>query len=176
MMDSAGAKEGSLRAKAASELRELVVLTVYLWLCFGAVIFLKDAILEAHGIAALPLGFAAIKAVVCAKFVMIGRLLPVAARRTGERFVVAILRRSLALLVILIALTLVEHIVLAMIHGQPLAEAMASLGGGTAYQMAATIAIMLLILVPYVAFHALDEALGKGTMRRLLLERQRPPR
>jgi hypothetical protein len=144
-----------------------VVLTAYLWLCFGAVIFLKDAILEAHGIAALPLGFAAIKAVVCAKFVMIGRLLPVAARRTGERLVVAILRRSLALLVILIALTLVEHIVLAMIHGQPLAEAMASLGGG--------IAIMLLILVPYVAFHALDEALGKGTMRRLLLERQRPP-
>jgi hypothetical protein len=123
----------------------------------------------------LPLGFAAIKAVVCAKFVMIGRLLPVAARRTGERLVVAILRRSLALLVILIALTLVEHIVLAMIHGQPLAEAMASLGGGTAYQMAATIAIMLLILAPYVAFHALDEALGKGTMRRLLLERQRPP-
>lgn len=174
-MDSAGAKKESLRDKAASELRELVVLTAYLWLCFGAIIFLKNAILEAHAITALPLGFAAIKAVVCAKFVMIGRLLPVAARRTGERLVVAILRRSLALLVILLALTLVEEIVLAMIHGQPLAEALASLGGGTAYQMAATIAIMLLILVPYVAFQGLDEVLGKGTLRRLFLERPRPP-
>lgn len=175
MLNDADAKKESLRDKAASELRELVVLTAYLWLCFGAIIFLKDAILEANGVVALPLGFAAIKAVVCAKFVMIGRLMPVAARRTGERLIVAILRRSLSLLVILIALTLVEQIMLAMIHGQPLAEAMASLGGGTAYQMVATIAIMLLILVPYVAFEGLDEALGKGTMRRLLLERQRPP-
>lgn len=175
MTDSAGARKESLRDKAASEMRRLVALTAYLWLCFGAIIFLKDAILEAHGIGALPLGFAAIKAVVCAKFVMIGNLLPVAERRTAERLVVAILRRSLALLVMLIALTLIEHVVLAMIHGQPLTEALAGLGGGTAYQMVATIAIMLLILVPYVAFHALDEALGKGTMRRLLLERPPSP-
>ena len=174
-MDSADAKKESLRDKAASELRELVVLTAYLWLCFGAVIFLKDAILKANGIVALPLGFAAIKAVVCAKFVMIGRLLPVAARRTGERLVVAIVRRSLALLAILIALTLVEEVVLAMIHGQALNEAMASLAGGTAYQMVATVAIMLLILVPYVAFQGLDELLGKGTLRRLFLERPRSP-
>jgi len=175
MPDSANAKKESLRDKAASELRELVVLTAYLWLCFGAVVFLKDAILKANGISTLPLGFAAIKAVVCAKFVMIGGLLPVATRWTGERLIVAILRRSLALLVILIALTLVEEVVLAMIHGQPLTEAMASLAGGTAYQMVATTAIMLLILVPYVAFQVLDEALGKGTMRRLLFERPRPP-
>ncbi len=60
-----------------------------------------------------------------------------------------------------------------MIHSRPVTEAVEGLGGGTAYQMAATVAIMLLILVPYVAFHALDEVLGEGSLGRLLFARPR---
>jgi hypothetical protein len=171
-MDNAGANKASLRAKAANELREFFVLALYLWLCFGALVLLKDSILEANGVTLLPLGFAAIKAAVTAKFVMIGRLLPVARQRTGERLIVSIVRRSLALLVLLVILTVIEEVVLALIHGRSVVEAVEGLGGAAGYRMGAMIAIMLLILIPYVAFLALDEALGEGTLRRLLLERQ----
>ncbi len=85
---SVGANKASWHAKAARELHEFAGLTVHLAACFGAVVFLKDAILRAHGLVLLPLGFAVIKAAVTAKFVMIGRLLPIARQRTGERPVV----------------------------------------------------------------------------------------
>lgn len=164
-------RKAALRAKAASELREFVRLTAYLCLCFGALVFLKDAILRANGIALLPLGFAVVKAAVTAKFVMLGRLLPTMRRRSGERLVVSILRRSLALLVLLVVLTMIEEVALAIIHGLPPAEALANLGGGTIYQLGATVLVMLLILLPYVAFDALREAVGEDAMRRLLFDR-----
>jgi hypothetical protein len=174
-MATPDAHKASLRDKAEHELREFAGLTIYLGVCFGAIVFLKDAILQAHSLALLPLGFAAIKAAVTAKFILIGRLLPMMRRRSGERLVVSVLRRSVALLVLLVALTMIEEVALAIIHSGSVAEGLANIGGGTAYQMAATVAVVLLILIPYVAFDAFDETLGEGTLRRLLFERPRSP-
>jgi hypothetical protein len=84
-------------------------------------------------------------------------------------------RRTLALLALLVVSTIIEEVVLAMIHGGSPAEAVANLGGGTAYQAAATIMVMFLILVPYVAFNALSADLGEGTLHRMLFDRPRPP-
>lgn len=174
-MATSDAHKASRRAKAEQELREFVALTVYLGICFSSVVFLKDAILQAHGLVLLPLGFAVIKAAVTAKFVLIGNLLHFMRRRTGERLIVSILRRALALLALLVVLTIIEEVVLAMIHGGSPAEAVANLGGGTAYQAAATVMVMFLILVPYVAFNAVSADLGEGTLHRMLFERPRPP-
>jgi hypothetical protein len=71
----------SIRERAIEELRLFVVLSIYLWICFGALLFYQSAILHAEGIAFLPLGFAALKAVVSAKFLMLGNFLPIAKRR-----------------------------------------------------------------------------------------------
>jgi hypothetical protein len=168
-------RKASLRDKAEHELREFAGLTIYLGICFGAIVFLKDSILQAYSLTLLPFGFAAIKAAVTAKFILVGRLLPIMRRRGGERLIASILRRSAALLLLVTALTVIEEVGLAIIHSGSVAEGLANLGGGTAYQMAATVAVVLLILVPYVAFDALGETLGEGTLRRLLLERPRSP-
>jgi hypothetical protein len=61
----------NMRARALSELREYLALSVYLWICFGALLILKSAILEARGVTYLPYGLAAIKALVSAKFLMV---------------------------------------------------------------------------------------------------------
>ncbi len=162
----------ALLEKARTELREFAFLSLYLWICFGALVLLKDSILQSQGVAYLPLGFAAIKAVVSAKFIMVGRLLHVAESRGGERLIVSVLRKTLALLVLLAVLTVIEEVGIAAIHGRSLSAAIAGLGGGTAYQAAATLVVVALILLPYVAFRALGEALGEETLRRLLFERR----
>ena len=162
-----------IRARAGHEFKEFAWLALYLWITFGAVVLLKAAVLRAHGIVYLPFGFAALKALICAKFILVGRMAGVAKARAGERLIVSIGRKSFALLVVLVALTVVEEVVVALIHGRSVTAALAELGGGTHLQLAATVFVLLLILIPYVAFHALDEVLGKGELRRLLLERQR---
>ncbi len=161
----------ALRTKAAAELREFAALSLYLWICFGAVLVLKSAILQAHGITYLPWGFALVKALVSAKFIMIGHVV-LARNRSNERLIVTIARKTFALLVLLAVLTVAEEAVLAAIHGRPEAQALADVGGGTAYQMAATVFVLLLILVPYVAARSIDDALGPGSLRRLLLDRR----
>ena len=40
-----------LREKAGEELREFIVLTAYLYICFAAVIYFKAAVLQAHDVA-----------------------------------------------------------------------------------------------------------------------------
>jgi hypothetical protein len=161
----------SLRERATLELRTFVVLSTYLWICFGALVLYKSAILHDQGVAFLPLGFAALKAVVSAKFLMLGNFLPILKRRSGERLIATMLRKTLMLLVLLVALTLIEEGVLAMIHGRPLSDALLGLGGGSSYQAAAHLLLMLLILFPYVAFRTLGEALGIENLLAMLIQR-----
>jgi hypothetical protein len=62
--------KASLRKRAVDELKEFLIIAAYLYVCFTALAYLKAAILEAHGVAFAPFGFAAIKALICAKFMM----------------------------------------------------------------------------------------------------------
>ncbi len=161
----------SMRERAIEELRSFIVLSIYLWICFGTLVLYKSAILRAEGVAFLPLGFAALKAVVSAKFLMLANFLPIVKRRSGERLIVAMLRKTLLLLILLVALTLIEEAVVAMIHGRPVAEALAGLGGGSSYQAGVSLLLMLLILFPYVGFRTLGEALGIENLLAMLIQR-----
>jgi len=67
--------------RVTAEVKEFSIVAVYLFVCFSALSYLKASILEAHGIEFAPFGFAAAKALICAKFVLLGR-----AFRVGERF------------------------------------------------------------------------------------------
>ena len=160
-----------MRARLGQELREYFVLSSYLWITFGSLELLKWSILQAHHIAFYPYGFAAIKALVCAKFILVGRMVGVGRTREGERLMVSIARRSVALLILLIGLSVIEEVAVALIHDRSIEGSIDSLGGGTHFQMAATILVLLLILIPYVSFQAIGEALGEGELRRLLLGR-----
>jgi hypothetical protein len=67
--------------RVTDEAKEFSVIAVYLFVCFTALFYLKASILEAHGIEFAPFGFAAAKALICAKFILLGRAL-----RAGEWF------------------------------------------------------------------------------------------
>src|ERR1700676_4906870 len=110
--------KASFREKASEELREFIILTAYLYVCFAAVIYLKAAILQAQGVAYAPLGIAIIKAALCAKFMLVGRALHMGERFKNLPLIVPTLHRSFAFLLLLIVLTLIEEIVVGAIHGR----------------------------------------------------------
>src|SRR5438309_778662 len=74
-------ESASIREKAVHEFKELAALALYLYICLGAVVLLKAAILKDAGVAFDAWGIAAIKALVLAKFMLIGR-----AFNLGQRF------------------------------------------------------------------------------------------
>jgi hypothetical protein len=158
----------SIQQRALRELRNFAILAVYLWICFGALVFLRDTMLRFQGVSYLPWGFALIKALIIAKFVMLGEMLQSKEQPSHERLVAKVARKLLFLLVLLIILTFIEEVVTALIHGEDLTAAIARAAATDALQLTAKIFIMLLILLPYVGLRSLGEALGEDRLRDLL--------
>ena len=156
--------------KVTDELVEFTVIAAYLWVCFTAIFFFKATILKDQGIHFAPFGFAAVKALICAKFVLIGR-----AFRVGERFnnmplIWPTLDRSLVFFLLLLILNALEEIVVGLMHGRKTADSLSAMGGGSVDQLVATSIVGLLILIPFFAFRVLGEAVGERNLVRVFLQ------
>jgi hypothetical protein len=79
-MKTGGEAETPLRQRAADEFKEFLIIAAYLYVCFTALAYFKAAILQAHGVDFAPFGIAAVKALICAKFMSVGHAI-----HLGER-------------------------------------------------------------------------------------------
>ncbi|WP_287174799.1 hypothetical protein [Mesorhizobium sp.] len=160
----------TIAQRAKNELREYALLSLYLFVCFGALILYKAAILGEEGISYLPSGLAAIKALILAKFIMLGQMIRLGDRRGGGRIAYVIAYKALLYLILLLVLSVVEEVVVGLIHGRTIAASLAEFGGDKLPQTLATSLIMLLILIPYLASREVDVALGEGRLWTLLFD------
>ena len=152
---------------------EYALISAYLYVCFGAMMLYKMAILNAEGISYAPYGLAVVKALILGKFMLLGH-----AARLGDRYqrpssdpyycaqVAAVSaprcsfsRRS-------------KKSISGIVHGRTLDAVLADMTGSTLWQTAATSLIILLILLPYIAFREIAAALGEDGLRQLLLARR----
>jgi hypothetical protein len=134
------------------------------------VIYFRAAVLEAHGVAYAQLGLAIVKAAICAKFILMGRVFHMGERFRNLPLIVPALHRSLVFLLLLAVLTIIEEIVVGTIHGRTVLDSISGIAGGTLQQMIATILIIFLILIRYFAFRSLGEIVGDKTLVRLFFE------
>jgi hypothetical protein len=160
------------REKAGEELREFIVLTAYLYICFAAVIYFKAAVLQAHDVAYAHVGLAIVKAAICAKFMLMGRVFHMGERFKNLPLIVPTLHRSFVFLLLLAVLTLIEEIVVGTIHGRTVLDSISGIAGGTFHQLVATILLIFLILVPYFAFRSLGDIVGDKTLVQLFFARR----
>ena len=158
--------------RAKHELWEFVLLSAYLYVCFGALILYKMAILNGEGVGYLPFGLVAIKALILGKFVLLGQAVRLGDRHERNRIVYLIAYKGLLYLALLIVLSVVEEAVVAIIHGQKIAASLAEHVGGKLPETLAASLIMLLILIPYLASKELDVVLGEGRLWKMLFERR----
>jgi hypothetical protein len=139
----------------------------------GAVIVMKSAVLHAHGIDSSVWGIAIVKAMLLAKFMLVGNAMKIGERDTTRPLIWPTLRRTFAFLVLLIVLTIIEEAIVGLLHGQPITASLGALVGARLEETSASIFIVLLILIPYFAFRVLDETLGEGRLSRMfLIERE----
>jgi len=165
--------DSPIAKRITDELKEFAVIAVYLYVCFTALAYLKAAILHAHGIEFAPFGFAAAKALICAKFVSLGHAFHLGERFKSRPLIWPTLHKSIAFLVLLLALNAVEEVLVGLLHHRAIVDSLAEIGGGTLDQLIATSVIGFLILVPFFAFQALGEVIGEGNLVRLFF-RPRP--
>jgi hypothetical protein len=154
-----------LYKRAGHEFVELAILTLYLYVTIGAVIMMKTAVLHTHGVDFAPWGVAIVKAVLLAKFMLIGHAMKIGERNTTSPLIWPTLHKAVAFLVLLIILTVAEETIVGLFHHQSIATSLGDLFGARLDQTGA--GIFMLLLIPYFAFRVLDDALGEGKLIRM---------
>jgi hypothetical protein len=166
-MNSHSPAKVSIGAKVTDELKEFAIIAAYLYVCFTALLFYKASILKAQAIPFAPFGFAVAKALICAKFVSVGHVLHVGERFKSLPLIWPTMYKSLAFLILLLALNALEEVVVGLMHHRTIADSLAEFGGGTVEQLIATSIVGLLILVPFFAFRTLGEVVGERNLVRV---------
>src|ERR1700722_2052510 len=160
-MTAMAASKASIGERVAGELKEFLVVAAYLFICFGALTYLKYAILQAQDIAFAPFGFAAAKALICAKFMSIGHAMHLGERYKTRALIWPTLYRSLVFVALLLVLNVLEEVAGGLFHHRAVADSISGVGGGTLQQLIATSFVIFLVLVPFFAFRSLGEVVGE---------------
>jgi hypothetical protein len=166
--------KATLNQRAMRELKEFALISVYLYITLGALIMMKSAVLHTQGIEYTPWGVAAVKAVVLAKFMLLGRAMKIGERNTTSPLIWPTLHKAVAFLVLLIILTIVEEAVVGLFHHRSIAASLGELFGARLEETLAGCLIMLLVLIPYFAFRVLGETLGEGRLTRMFFVEREP--
>jgi hypothetical protein len=169
-MNAEATSKPSAGQRVKHELREFAIISVYLLICFSALMFYRYAILDQHGLSTWRFGLAIGKALILGKFILIGKALRVGERRQSSSLAGGVLAKSLLFLIVLIVLSIIEEIIVSLIHHRPFSEGLAE--RGTPLQMAASSVVMLLVLIPYFAFQELDELMGDGKLKNMFFAKR----
>jgi hypothetical protein len=167
--------KATLHQRVIHELKELAIISAYLYITLGAVIMMKTAVLHTEGgVEFIPWGIAIVKAVVLGKFVLLGNLMHLGGRNNTRPLIWPTLRSAFSFLVLLVVLTIIEEVVVGLIHHRSIAASLGDLFGTRLEETLAGYLIMLLVLIPFFAFRVLSEALGEGRLERMFfVERER---
>jgi hypothetical protein len=166
--------KATLPQRAVHEFTEFAILTAYLYVTLGAVIAMKTAVLHTAGIEFAPWGIAIVKALLLAKFMLIGRALKIGERNSTSPLIWPTLYKALAFLVLLIVLTVIEEAVVGLFHGHSIATSLGDLFGRRLEETLVSFLIVLLVLIPYFAFRVLGEVLGEGRLARMFFVAREP--
>jgi hypothetical protein len=135
---------------------------------------MKAAVLHTQGIESAVWGVAIVKAVVLAKFLLIGHAVKLGERGTNRPLIWPTLYRAFLFLLLLIAMTIIEEAVVGLFHGQSVAASLGDLFGPRLLETLAGYLIMLMVLIPYFAFRVLSEVLGEGRLTRMFFVAREP--
>ncbi len=167
-------KKRSMKEKASEELKKFAVLAVYLWV-FLSVFGIHRALLLRGQVPGSELsfrtGFALVKALVLAKFMLIAETVWVVKTFKDKPLVYSILFKSAVYAAILVCMDILEEVTVGMFHGKPAAQSMTDFGGGGLGIVLVGI-MAFVILIPLFAFRGISDAIGQEELKSLLLKKR----
>jgi len=153
------------RERLRKELREYLQVASYLFVCFCAILFFRSTSCGDGGGGLAELGFAAGKALILGKFVLIGEAAGIGSRLGSRTLGQYIVRKTALLVVLLVLLSIVEEFLVGWWHGQSSVAIWAELAQRRWVGILADSLLLLLVIFPYVAAKELAHALGPDTVR-----------
>ena len=157
----------TLKQRAYHELREYLVIVLYLWVIFALLLLYKSVILAENDISFTAKGLALINALVLGKFILVARALHLGERADDGPLIYPTLLKSALFTVVLACCKILEDAAVGFFHGKPFSQSIADLGGGNLRGILTLTLLLFVILIPFFAFGELKRVLGEGKLTQL---------
>lgn len=160
----------SLKQKTIEQMKEFLLIALYLWLVFSLFIVYKSVILAEHHIPFKYHGLAIINALALGKVMLVAKDLHWGERFNDAPLIYPTLLKSALFTVVLACFKILEDAAVGLYHGKSFADSIADLGGGTLQGILILTLLLFVILIPFVGFGELKRVLGEGKLKQLFFQ------
>ena len=150
----------SLKARAVSEMKKVIIVVMYLWVLFALFSFYRRLVLQQNGISVWEQSFAIVNALIFGKVILIAQALKLDAGLRKYPLLYTVLGNAFLFAVVLFAFHVFEEGVRALVSGRQVATAISAFGGGTLWGFLTVGAIMFICLIPFFAIDEVARVIG----------------
>ncbi|MGC1907806.1 MAG: hypothetical protein WA715_28555 [Candidatus Acidiferrum sp.] len=159
-----GTSSRNLKQRAYRELKEFLVIAVYLWVVFGVLIVHTSLVLGEHHIDFKYHGLALINALALAKVMLVAKDMHLGERLNEAPLIYPTLLKSALFTVVLACFKMLEEVGIGLYRRESFQQSIADLGGGTWKGILTLTVLLFVVLTPFVAFGELQRVLGEGKL------------
>jgi len=158
----------SLKTRAIDEGKKFLIMTAYLWAFFAVLSLHKTVVLENSGLDYQEQSFAIINALIFAKVMLVADDLKLDSGLRNHPTIYYVLYASFVFAAVLICFHIAERAAVALLHGKPLSESLADLGGGKLRGVVSMGAIAFVALIPFFTFRGIGRVIGEDQLWQLV--------
>jgi len=162
----------TLKHRAYHEMKEGLVIALYLFLIFGLLTIHKAMILAEHHIDFAAHGIALFNALALAKVMLVARKLRLADQFKDAPLIYPTLLKSAVFTVVLGCFKILEEAALGWYHGETFHESIAEIGGGTWKGILSMTVLVGVLLIPFFGYTELARVFGGGKLERVFFRRR----
>jgi len=162
-------RKDKVKQVAYLQLKEFVVVFLYLWVIFLLFDLQRAIVLERHHMEFTAFGFAVINALALAKFMLIAKEMNLADNFKEKPLIYPTVLKSFVFAILLTFLRILEEVVVHLFKGETFEQSLSALGDHNAKLVFAAGLIMFVMLIPFFAFTELGRHFGEGRLGRLFL-------
>jgi hypothetical protein len=150
----------NLKERAKDQIRNFTLMFVYLWVVFGMLVVHESIVLAQHQIDYRFHGLAVINALVFAKVMLVAEDLHLGHGLNGKPLIYPILFKSFLFGVTLICFHIVEHVLIGLWDGKPIARSILEIGADKLAGIVSLGIIATVALVPFFILREISRVLG----------------
>jgi hypothetical protein len=167
-----GKSSRDLERIAYQQMKDFMVVALYLWVVFGLLLMFKSMVLAEQHIPFAYHGFAIINALALAKVMLTAKDLHLGERFNNAPLIYPTLAKSGLFSVVLACFKILEDAAIGMYHGQTFPQSISDLGGGTWKALLTLTLLLFVILIPFVGYGELQRTLGKGRLEQIFFHQR----
>lgn len=162
----------NFKERAKDQIRDFALMAFYLWIVFGMMALHESIILSQHQINFVAHGLAIVNALVFAKVMLVAEDFHLGHRFHDKPLIYSVLFKSILFAITLICFHIVEHVLIGMWHGKPMAESIAEVGANGLVGIVSLGIIGTVALVPFFLLSEISRVIGRDNFWALFFHRR----